>query len=508
MKCSKRKLIGTLTLLVLVIAGIAWAIHRARLARQQADFLASLASSGGSIVMDYEANGRPAPRMPLWLRGIAGDWPYAHVVKVEPSDPDQLRIVGEFAQLRELDCSSFSSSPTDELKYLQGCKHLRVLKFFQGGNFELEHAREFPELQVLDLSGVGIDSNSLACFKQLPQLRTLRLADTFIDDKGLRRLRFLKQLEELDLHDNSIEGRGLTALREMKRLRKLDLHGNPFRGTDLANLKDLALLEELDLSKTQVDDEGMAVLAGLKNLKRLDLTGSEVRGPGLRKLYGLKQLSLRMTLDGKDLEDIDGAIPIVALEIPFGAFTDNGLDHLTMYPMLEELNLVWSTIDDEGLKHLAELTGLKKLDLSHTRITDAGLKHLRGLTQLQELSLGFKAIRGSGLEVLKKTQLHELSLGFNAIRGPGLEVLKNLPRLEVLSLGDLPLRDRGFEAPGRPDAASRTRPQRRHVDRRGARSSHRPEATAKDRHLGFRHHAARRAEAPRALPGVEFNGEE
>ncbi len=105
----------------------------------------------------------------------------------------------------------------------------------------------------------------------------------------------------------------------MKRLRKLDLHGNPFRGTDLANLKDLALLEELDLSKTQVDDESMAVLAGLKNLKRLDLTGSEVRGPGLRKLYGLKQLSLRMTLDGKDLEDIDGAIPIVALEIPFGS---------------------------------------------------------------------------------------------------------------------------------------------------------------------------------------------
>ncbi len=99
MKCSKRKLVGTLTLLVLVIAGIAWAIYRARLARQQADFLASVASSGGSIVMDYEADGRPAPRMPLWLRGIAGDWPFAHVVKVKISNPDQLRVVGEFAAI-------------------------------------------------------------------------------------------------------------------------------------------------------------------------------------------------------------------------------------------------------------------------------------------------------------------------------------------------------------------------------------------------------------------------
>ena len=33
--------------------------------------------------MDYEDDGRPAPRMPLWLRGLWGDWPYAHVVKVK-----------------------------------------------------------------------------------------------------------------------------------------------------------------------------------------------------------------------------------------------------------------------------------------------------------------------------------------------------------------------------------------------------------------------------------------
>ncbi len=178
------------------------------------------------------------------------------------------------------------------------------------------------------------------------------------------------------------------------------------------------LLEELDLSKTDVDDESMAALAGLKNLKRLDLTGNKVRGPGLRRLYGLKQLCVRMTLDSEDLEDIDGSIPIIGMQVNSGEFTDNGLYHLTLYPMLEELDLNWSSIGDAGMRHLAGLTRLKKLDLTKTRITDAGLRHLRGLTQLQELSLGD-----------------------NAIRGPGLGVLKNMPQLEVLSLDGLPLRD-------------------------------------------------------------------
>ena len=421
MKCSKRKLALALTLLILVIAGIAWSVQRARLARRQADFLASVVSSGGSVVMDYEVDGRPAPGVPLWLRGAWGDCPYAHVVKVKVSNVDELKTVGEFAELRELDCSSCMGNLADELKFLQRCKHLRVVNL-QGespnSNWAVEHLADFPELQAVDLSEASKDPTLLACFKHTPQLRTLRLGKTDIGDKGLRRLRFLKGIEELDLRETGIQGPGLTALQGMRQLRKLDLHGNAIDGRHLANLKDLALLEELDLGETRVDDASMAVLAGLKRLKRLDLTGTAVRGPGLRRLHGLKQLSVRMTLDSTDLEDIDGSIPILALQIRCGAFTDNGLYHLTLYPMLEELDLSGSNLDDAGLKHLAGLTQLKKLDLANTLITDAGLRQLGGLTQLQELSLAF-----------------------DAIQGPGLEVLKNMPRLETLSLSVLPLRD-------------------------------------------------------------------
>ena len=72
---------------------------------QQVDFLVSMTSSGGNVTMDYDADGRPPPRLPLWLRGMCGEWPYARVQKVKVGNVDQLKTVGEFPQLRELDCS-------------------------------------------------------------------------------------------------------------------------------------------------------------------------------------------------------------------------------------------------------------------------------------------------------------------------------------------------------------------------------------------------------------------
>ena len=221
-------------------------------------------------------------------------------------------------------------------------------------------------------------------------------------------------------------GLGSRRLQGMKRLRKLDLHGNPILGCTerlvaplvdglapdenppaayghLFDLKDLSLLEELDLSNTEVDNESMAALAGLKNLRRLDLMGTWVRRPGLRRLYGLRQLSVRVTLDSNDLEDIDGSIPIIALKVGSRRVTNDALYHLTLYPMLEELDLHGTNIDDAGMENLAELTALKKLDLSHTRVTDAGLRHLAGLKQLREINLQGTDITPQGQQKLRAT---------------------------------------------------------------------------------------------------------
>ena len=410
MKYCCRKLLLALFLLAGLAAAGLWCAMRAWSVREQTDFLTTLSTAGGSAVMDYQAEGRPPPRMPMWLRGAVGDWPYSHVVTVKIASEDDLATVGQFSQLRELDCNDATLSDR-EIKSICCCQHLQKLYVSSGvvDSSALAGLAKLHELISVEIpKGALDDAAGLSCFKHMPQIRTLRIAD--LDDKGLRRLRFLKQLEELDLHGTSIRGAGLSALSGMKHLRKLDLHGNPIIGEHLANLKDLDSLEELDLSNTVADDDSMAALAGLKNLKRLNVQGTKVRGPGLRKLYRLKsQLTSRITLGADDMDEVDGAVAIVALEVanfPQVRLTDTGFDHLTLYPMLEDLDLSWTGMDDAHAKLLAELKKLRKLNLANTLVTDAALEHLEGLKELRELHVERTRITNAGKQKLRAALPH------------------------------------------------------------------------------------------------------
>jgi Leucine-rich repeat (LRR) protein len=351
-----------------------------------------------------------------------------------------------------------------DMKSICHCKHLQVLHLAKaeiGDVSVLENLRDLRELTSLDLPFVNTSSldmatgnaNEFAFLKHALQLRVLRLTEANVDDRMLRRVRFLKDLEELYVPrpktdwSVGIHGFGLTALLEMNHLRKLDLHGQPIEGSYLVNLKNLDSLEELDLGNTQVDNDSMAALATLKNLKRLNVQGTKVRGPGLRKLYRLKnQLALRITLTADDMEDVDGAVPIVGLEIRDGLLTASGADHLSLYPMLEELDLSDASIDDGSVEQLSRLTNLKKLDLRGTQIDDSGLLRLGGLSQLRVFRVAFTNLRGTGLEVLKKMPLlEELSLGGLTISDDQLSNLKGLRNLSRLTLVGTNLADAGLQ---------------------------------------------------------------
>jgi Leucine-rich repeat (LRR) protein len=410
MRVRKRRLLLTAILILALIAAGIWAAMRAHTAREQADFLASLTTSGGSVTMDYEAEGRQPPRVLLWLPGVFGDWPLAHVERVKVASSDDLRAIGQCENLRELDCAD-AYVDENEMKSICRCKHLQVLNL--GDASISKSARDMlgdlPELVSLDMPaggnityGSGRDeANTFNFLKRTPQLRSLRVVKPDIDDNGLRRLRYLKQLEELDLQRANIEGSGLSALANMKHLRKLDLHQTRIDGQYTASLQNLESLEYLDLGETRVNDAAMLDLAGLKNLKWLNVRDTYVRGRGLRRLYCLKQLKVRIELDAEDMEDVDGAVPIVSLKISNSTLTDNGIDHLTQYPMLEELDLSFTNMDDAHAGLLAELTKLKKLDLSKTQVSDAALEHLRGLKELRELHVSYTRVTAAGKEKLR-----------------------------------------------------------------------------------------------------------
>jgi uncharacterized protein YjbI with pentapeptide repeats len=409
MNLPRSKLLLTLLILIALIAIGGWLTVRVWTGEEQTDFLNSIKADGGSVVMDFEEDGRPAPQAPNWLRSILGDLPYNHAVKITIPSGKQAELVGRFEALRELDCSATSLS-AEEWKSIYRCQRLRKLSLPSNitETSELEGLQGLHELVSLDFTNGRLENASyLTCFKHMQQIKTLRLPD--LDDKDLRRLRFLKQLEELDLQGTSIQGPGLSALSGMTHLRRLNLSGNPIAGEHLAHLRNLDSLEELDLSNTSGDDESMASLVGLKSLKRLNLLGTHVRGAGLRKLYPLKNhLALSITLNAEDMENVDGAVPFVALGVnsPKADLTETGFDHLTLYPMLEELDLSFSNMDDTHAKLLSDLTNLKKLDLARTRISDAALEHLRELKDLRELHVDGTHVTEAGKQKLRAALPH------------------------------------------------------------------------------------------------------
>jgi hypothetical protein len=87
--------------------------------------------------------------------------------------------------------------------------------------------------------------------------------------------------------------------------------------------------------------------------------------------------------------------------------TDDGLQGLTNFSHVIELNLSSCDITDDIFQTLRKLSSLRNLNLSFcNRITDAGLKSLRDLRHLSYLDLqGCPRITRAGLAKLERTDL-------------------------------------------------------------------------------------------------------
>jgi hypothetical protein len=142
---------------------------------------------------------------------------------------DELRIVGDLTQLREL---GYVGKATDV-----GMQHLRGL----------------TKLEKLILGGDKISDEGIAVLKTMPDMEVLQMRCTNMTDAGLKNIANLRKLRVLDLYTAPVTNDG------MKLVGKLaDLH-------------------ELTLSGTKVDTVGVKQLDGLKQLEVLRAFGNNER---------------------------------------------------------------------------------------------------------------------------------------------------------------------------------------------------------------------------------------
>lgn len=144
--------------------------------------------------------------------GLADRAEWARLLGIEeraPSDAEIAAILDRIAPRQQ-----FGSRP--EIK----CLCLRRI----GTAAFLPHLARFPELEELDLSGIGLSDADLVHLTRLPKLKDLHLNANPITDEATRTMATIGSLESLDLSGTGITDEGLGPLRAAGNLKHIELY--------------------------------------------------------------------------------------------------------------------------------------------------------------------------------------------------------------------------------------------------------------------------------------------
>lgn len=238
-----------------------WISVRAQRAHNER-LVAHLASPYGSVIhYDYQSvSANPAqstPPGPKWLRDAIG-----------------IEFFAEMTGLHIYDGKRMPEADRRALVTAAGkLRHLNAFTFYEADPVVVDAVSEhLPKLQLLALTGEGVDDASLAKLQGMKELQTLRLSSTRVD------------------------GRGFVYLAELPNLRELLLQRAKVTDEGLQNIVLLKQLRSLSLNSTQITNEGLKPVGGVRSLERLSVMNCNVTNdclihfrslPNLRELRGL-----------------------------------------------------------------------------------------------------------------------------------------------------------------------------------------------------------------------------
>ena len=256
----------TLQTLLLVVAVVCIALvpigaafHRLRAARQLQKNGASVQWEDGHCVDDWDLQ-RSLKGFPMSIETEEAEIPVAQLVRIRPVskarfcgvdctlDDEDLAVIGEFRELRELTIDS-SNVSTDGIRSVSELPHIELLQL-RGGEAKLD--------------GVG------QVLSGMKSLRFLAVNSRRFTDEELRHVSKLYDLEVLDLSGTSITDAGVTQLRSLRRLRRLYCLFTELTDDCVPAIARLENLEELYIDYTEVSEEGKLELRRLMPSLQID----------------------------------------------------------------------------------------------------------------------------------------------------------------------------------------------------------------------------------------------
>lgn len=349
-----------------------------------------------------------------------------------------LAELGKLTDVTFLDLSGTGITDAG-IEHLAGLKKLRILHV---GNTAVTpeaaaNLREsLPELQTLT---VGADSRPVVNLRGEPdRLKAaiewvtsiggravpssnggLRLMDlpVGVRDADLERISGLSRIAELELHRTRVTDEGLKVIATLPDLQLLKLSGLPISDDGLRHLLPLRKLRSLQLSQTRVSDAGLKTVAGFSDLEELRLASLPITDSGVKSLASLTKLRI-VHLDRTEIGS-------------------EAIEFLRGRTELEELLIFDTKVDDRGLGMLEECSNLRNLSFSNTSTTDAGLRMLDGLKKLEQLQLSQTAVTQRGLgHLLSHPQLTGIKIDARMLTPYSIDILEKLPKLAVLHVED------------------------------------------------------------------------
>lgn len=182
-----------------------------------------------------------------------------------------------------------------------------IVQRLRDAGAKVQPASGLPTAIEIDHSATDEQLEQLA---QLDTLEELTLNWCYgISDAGVSHLARLPRLVELQLNGAQIDGSGLAAFAGHASLERLHLDGAAVQTAALAHVARIPNLSTLFLRYTGIGNDALPQLQPLTRLAVLHLDGSQITGaglPALRQLKKLEVLSLPSSIQGPDLQQLNG----------------------------------------------------------------------------------------------------------------------------------------------------------------------------------------------------------